>query len=138
MSSVGSEKAAEDEAAPAGGLAPNSPTGAAGSSRLRAFKHYRQVILVGSFVLMIIIFTVAKSGTFLTSTNIQNLINGMPVLTMLAIAVTVVLVLGEFDLSVPNVTSLAAVIIAVLSTQTKFGLIVAIVIGGILVALAAG
>jgi ribose transport system permease protein len=101
-------------------------------------KNYRQIILVGSFFLMIIIFTLAKSGTFLTSNNIHNLIDGMPVLTMLAIAVTIVLILGEFDLSVPNVTALSAVIIAIVTTQTSLGLIVAIILGGIIVASAAG
>jgi ribose transport system permease protein len=137
MSTVGSENAVKDEVAP---VATSSKRGPGGGRSLRtlAVKHYRQIILVGSFILMIVIFTLAKSSTFLTSANIHNLINGMPVLTMLAVAVTIVLVLGEFDLSVPNVAALGAVIIAVLATQTSLGLIVAIIVGGILVGLAAG
>jgi ribose transport system permease protein len=84
------------------------------------------------------VFWLAKSGTFMTSQNIQNLINGMPILAMMAIAVTVVLILGEFDLSVPNTASLASVLIAIISTQTSLGVPLAIVIGGILVPIMIG
>jgi ribose transport system permease protein len=136
--SSGSTNVVKDEvAAPSGGLAPESPAQGRGPTWDRLVRHYRQIILVGSFVLMIVVFTVGSSN-FLTSTNIHNLVDGMPVLTMLAIAVTVVLVLGEFDLSVPNVTALGAVVIAVLSTQTSFGVIFAIIIGAVLVGCAAG
>jgi ribose transport system permease protein len=119
-------------------LVPGGPAGGATSLKSRAVKHYRQIILIGSFLGMILVFSLAKPSEFPTTTNIQNLINGMPVLTMMAIAVTIVLVLGEFDLSVPNVASLAAVAIAILSTQTSFGVIIAVLIGAVIVGLAAG
>jgi ribose transport system permease protein len=48
---------------------------------------------------------------------------------MMAIAVTVVLVLGEFDLSVPNVAALTALIVAILATQSSLGLILVLVLG---------
>jgi len=118
-----------------GGLGPQS-----GGSRLsgHAVQNIRQILIVASFIIMVIVFWLAKSDTFLTTQNIQNLINGMPVLTMLALAVTVVLILGEFDLSVPNIASLGTVIIAVLATQTSYGIVVAMIIGGFIVAMMGG
>jgi ribose/xylose/arabinose/galactoside ABC-type transport system permease subunit len=128
----------EDEVA-TGDLVPDPRTTRSASSvKSWAAQNYRQIILFGTFALMILIFSLAKPSAFLTATNIHNLVNAMPVLTMMAIGVTVVLVLGEFDLSVPNVASLAAVVIGVLSTQTSFGLIVALVLGAVVVGLAAG
>lgn len=85
--------------------------------------------MFGSFALMFVIFTLAKPGQFLTSTNIQNLINALPVLAMMAIAVTIVLILGEFDLSVPNVAALTTVTVAIASTQTSLGLVIVVIIG---------
>src|SRR2546423_1323333 len=128
----------EDEVAN-GDLVSGPPT-TRGASSLKSWaaQNYRQAILFGTFALMILIFSLAKPSTFLTATNIHNLVNAMPVLTMMAIAVTIVLVLGEFDLSVPNVASLAAVVIGVLATQTSYGLIVALVVGAVIVGLAAG
>ena len=120
-----------------GGLVPAPPTPQQ-AMRERAKRHYRQIILVGSFVVMIIFFWVERPSEFPTSTNIQNLINGMPVLTMMALAVTVVLILGEFDLSVPNVASLTTVVVAIMTTQTSLGLIPALIVGWLLVGFAAG
>src|SRR3978361_1279699 len=89
-------------------LVPEGPS--TGGTRAWAKAHYRQIALVGSFFAMIIFFWIKSPSSYATSTNIQNLINGMPVLAMMGIAVTVVLVLGEFDLSVPAVASLVCVI----------------------------
>jgi ribose transport system permease protein len=136
MSTSGSEKAVVNEVAN-GDLVPPQRESGGGVMRGRASLHLRQIVLVGSFFVMIAIFSIDKSSQYLTSTNIQNLINGMPVLAMMAIAVTVVLVLGEFDLSVPNVASLTCVIVGILATQSSFGIILAIIIG-LIVAVTAG
>jgi ribose transport system permease protein len=125
-----------DEVADSGGLVPQGP--ATGRIAGYAKQNVRQMLIVGSFVVMVLVFWLAKSGTFMTSQNIENLINGMPILAMMAIAVTVVLILGEFDLSVPNTASLASIIIAIISTQTSLGLALAIIIGGFIVAILIG
>jgi ribose transport system permease protein len=117
-------------------LPPKGPA-PTGSLRERVTSSYRQIILIGSFFLLILFFILERPDTYPTSSNIQNLINGMPVLAMMAIAVTVVLVLGEFDLSVPNVAALTALIASILATQSSLGIIIAVILG-LLVATGAG
>jgi ribose transport system permease protein len=134
MTTAGSETVVGDEVA-GGDLVPGRPSPPRAPAWARG--HYRQIVLVGSFFTMIVFFWLAGPSTYATSTNIQNLINGMPVLTMMAIAVTVVLVLGEFDLSVPNVASLVCVIISILVTQSGLGLVLVLVLG-LLAAVMAG
>jgi len=116
-----------------GGVVEDDPAGPAaggpGWLRTRAAANYRQMFLVGTFFLMIIFFTLKKPHTYPTTGNIENLINGMPVLAVMAIAVTVVLVLGEFDLSVPNVAALTALIVAILVTQSSLGVVLVVILG---------
>jgi ribose transport system permease protein len=97
---------------------------------------YRQIVLVGSFVVMILFFVLQEPDTFPTTGNIENLINGMPVLAVMAIGVTVVLVLGEFDLSVPNVAALTALIVSILVSQSSVGLLLALLLGLVVAATA--
>lgn len=93
----------------------------------------RQVLLIGSFFLMVLIFALAEPDAFFSTNNFKNLINELPILGMLAVSVTVVLMLGEFDLSVPNVAALATVVVAILATQTGLdagaGLALTIILG---------
>jgi ribose transport system permease protein len=123
-----------EAAGTAGGLGPRRGSRLSG----HAIQNIRQILIVASFVVMVIVFWLAKNDTFLTSQNIQNLINQMPVLTMLALAVTVVLILGEFDLSVPNIAALGTIIMAILATQTSYGIVVALILGGFIVPMLAG
>lgn len=101
----------------------------------------RQILLVGSFFIMVLIFSLEEPTAFFSFANLKNLINELPILGTLAVSVTVVLALGEFDLSVPNVAALTSVIVAILCTQTSldggFGLAIAIIVG-LLVASFAG
>lgn len=100
----------------------------------------RQIMLVGSFVAMVAFFSVAQPDTFPTASNIQTLVSDMSILGLLAISVTVVLILGEFDLSVPSVAALVAVIVALLAAQQGFdtpatlvvGVLIGLTVGGLL------
>ena len=121
---------------PAPGPDPGAPA-RGGAVKTYLSSRYRQAILVGSFFVMILFFVLQEPDTYPTTGNIENLINGMPVLAVMAIAVTVVLVLGEFDLSVPNVAALTALIVGILVSQSSLGLILALLLG-LLVAATAG
>lgn len=127
-SAVAQNQVAE-EAAPRGGPPARTPAPGGATLRERVSSNYRQIILIGSFFLMILFFILERPHTYPTTGNIHNLINGMPVLAMMAIAVTVVLVLGEFDLSVPNVAALTCLITSILAVQTSVGVIVAVILG---------
>ncbi|MBS1845344.1 MAG: ABC transporter permease [Actinobacteria bacterium] len=96
----------------------------------------RQLLLIGSFLVMVLVFSLAKPDGFPTSQNVKNLINELPILGMLAISVTVVLVLGEFDLSVPNVAALSTVVVSILTAQAGFGVAPAILVALLVAALA--
>jgi len=133
--SVGSSKVAQGEVVKDD--LPQQGPDRSGSLRTRFTSSYRQIILVGSFFLMILFFILERPGTYLTTTNVQNLINGMPVLAMMGIGVTVVLILGEFDLSVPNVAALTSLVVAIMATQSSIGIVLVVIIG-LLVAIAAG
>ena len=98
---------------------PPDPQRAPACSYSLSCPRYRQAFLVGLFFVMIVFFFVLeRPDTYPDQGNIENLINSMPVLAVMAIAVTIMLVLGEFDLSVPNVAALASLIVALLLTQS--------------------
>lgn len=60
-----------------------------------------------ALVALIIIFTVAGGGVFLTPGNITNILNQVAILTIIAAAQTVVMVVGDFDLSVGTTATLS-------------------------------
>lgn len=64
--------------------------------------------LPGAFLAAIVFFSVAKPETFLTLDNARAILDDTSVLAVLAVGVTAVLVIGEFDLSVGFVVGLAA------------------------------
>jgi ribose transport system permease protein len=63
-------------------------------------------------------FYLEQPHNFFSLQNIQNLVNTLPILGMLAIGVTVVLVLGEFDLSITNVAELCVLVVSILMTKS--------------------
>jgi ribose/xylose/arabinose/galactoside ABC-type transport system permease subunit len=64
--------------------------------------------LPAAFLAAIVFFAVAKPATFLTLDNARAILDDTSVLVVLAVGVTAVLVIGEFDLSVGFVVGLAA------------------------------
>ena len=85
---------------------------------------------------MLVIFGLARPHGFPTEQNFKSLINELPTLGIMAISVTVVLVLGEFDLSVPNVAALSSVVVAILAAQAGVPVVLAIAIALAVAALA--
>ncbi|MDP9261303.1 MAG: ABC transporter permease [Actinomycetota bacterium] len=65
--------------------------------------------LLLAFVAAFVFFSAAKPHVFLTWANFQAILDDASVLTILAAGATMVLVIGEFDLSIGSVVNLAAV-----------------------------
>lgn len=65
-----------------------------------------------AFVLMFALFTVLEGDTFATSGNLLTVLNDQAVLAILTFGLTVVLLTGEFDLSIAAILSLAGVLSA--------------------------
>lgn len=81
---------------------------AARPSRIRLRHVAERWSLVLAFVAAFAFFSIARPDTFLTWDNARAILDDTSVLCVLAVGVTAVLVIGEFDLSVGFVVGLAA------------------------------
>ena len=79
-------------------------------------------------VILIIGFTIALPGEFFTSTNLKITLEGQAVILILAMAETIPLRAGDFDLSVAAVMVASASLIAVLTTQDHMAVIPAVIL----------
>lgn len=69
-----------------------------------------------ALVAMIILFAVLRPATFLTVSNFSNVLDQVAILAIVATAQTIIMVVGDFDLSVGANASLAGVVVGTLLT----------------------
>lgn len=69
---------------------------------------------LAGFVAIIVFFSVSLPDTFLTARNLFNISQQISMLAVVAFSMTLVMVMGDFDLSVGSMASLAAIVAAVL------------------------
>jgi ribose transport system permease protein len=84
------------------------------------------------FVLMVVVFWALLPDTFMTQRNIINITQQMSMLAVVAFAMTLVMAMGDFDLSVGSMASLAGVVAAVTFRETgsiSLGIIAALAAG---------
>jgi ribose transport system permease protein len=62
---------------------------------------------IASLVLLLIVFSVLKPDVFATSSNLIDIVNQVAILGVIALGLTVPLVMGQFDLSIAGVATLA-------------------------------
>lgn len=67
-----------------------------------------------ALVAMIVLFTALRPETFLTAKNLLNITQQISMLAVVAFAMTIVMVMGDFDLSVGSMASLAGIVAAVM------------------------
>jgi ribose transport system permease protein len=77
-------------------------------------KHLRRWGTLLGFLLIVAFFTTQKPDTFLTARNLLNISQQVSMLAVVAFAMTAVMAMGDFDLSVGAMASLAGVVAAVL------------------------
>lgn len=93
-------------------------------NRLRQFG-----TLIG-LILMIVVFAIARPETFLTATNLLNISQQLSMLSVTAFTMTIVMAMGDFDLSVGSMASLAGITAAVcFQAHWPMGLAVAAALG---------
>jgi ribose transport system permease protein len=80
-------------------------------------------------VLLILIFWVALPGTFMTSTNWRTMIQSQAVLVILALAVTLPLRSGDFDLSIGAVAALSSCVTGLVATKWGWSITPAVLAG---------
>jgi ribose transport system permease protein len=90
-----------------------------------ALERYGLIIVL---LLLIAVFSIALPGTFFTSTNLKITLEGQAVILFLAMAETVPLRAGDFDLSVAAVMVGSASLIGVLTTQDHMALVPAVLL----------
>jgi ribose transport system permease protein len=84
------------------------------------------------FVGLVILFWIMLPGTFMTGRNLINISQQMSMLAVTAFAMTAVMAMGDFDLSVGSMASLAGVVAAVTFQTTgsvPLGISAALVVG---------
>ena len=73
--------------------------------------------LLVALVSLVAVFSVLRPDTFFTTDNLTTILSIQATAAMLALGVTLVLIIGEFDLSVASVMGLSASLIAYLTTE---------------------
>jgi simple sugar transport system permease protein len=63
--------------------------------------------------LLIVVFEIASNGAFLSYENVRGILGLLPEVGLVAIGVTILMIAGEFDLSVGSVFALAPMVMAV-------------------------
>src|SRR3954454_6936180 len=86
-----------------------------------------------AWVVVIVIFSILRPGTFLSSANFASILASQAVLVVVSLALVIVLTAGDYDLSVASMVGLSANLIAILNVNYGLPVLVAI-----LVALLAG
>jgi ribose transport system permease protein len=92
----------------------------------RSVTHHRKdlgtIAPILFFGCLILVFGIADPSTFLSKGNLTSILNDGAVLAILACGLTVVLIVGEFDLSIASAASLGGAIPAVLVAQANWPL----------------
>jgi ribose transport system permease protein len=99
------------------------------SSVLRSVQSFGTLVC---FVGLVILFWVMLPGTFMTGRNLINISQQMSMLAVTAFAMTAVMAMGDFDLSVGSMASLAGVVAAVTFQTTgsvPLGISAALMVG---------
>lgn len=77
------------------------------------------------WVILVVVFSLVEPSTFPTSANFSNIFGSNTVLLVLALALLLPLILNEFDLSVGSNAGLAAMVVALLSANEHWPILLA-------------
>ena len=88
------------------------------------------------FLLLILLFALLLPGTFLTGRNLFNITQQVSMLAVTAFAMTIVMAMGDYDLSVGSMASLAGIVAAVTFRETDIAVLA--LLAALLIGLAGG
>lgn len=83
---------------------------------------FERFALVGALILVVLVFSLLRPGTYATSGNLAAVLGAQSVLLILSLGLLVPLTAGDMDLSVASTLSLSAMVLAVLNGQDGLGL----------------
>ena len=81
---------------------------------LKSYMERPELAGLALLVLLTIFFQLKSGGVFLNSTNLQGMLSILPEMTLVALGVTILMICGEFDLSVGSVFALTPMAIAIM------------------------
>lgn len=90
--------------------------------------------LLVALVALIALFSALRPDTFFTTDNLTTILSIQATAAMLAMGVTLVLIIGEFDLSIASVMGMSATLIAFLTTQQGVPVVLACLVALVLAA----
>ncbi len=102
------------------------------SNEFSAGKFIRTWGTLLGFILLLLIFTVIRPDVFPSGRNLKNVIEQVATLAIVASGVTVVMVTGDFDLSVGAIASLVGIVTAMLmkaGVNTPLSILIALLLG---------
>lgn len=91
-------------------------------------QHLEQYFIAGSLVLLIIFFSIA-SDNFFSLTTFTSILNQLPALTVVAVGMTLVLIVGCIDLSVGSVVGLSSAVTGMAAVALGIPLPLAFMLG---------
>ncbi|MFC9559989.1 MAG: multiple monosaccharide ABC transporter permease [Agromyces sp.] len=119
MSTTANDPAAQKK----GGLSDIRKIFGGGQSSLRQFG------ILGSLIVIIVIFQIWTNGLTLSPTNLINVVNQYSYILILAIGMVMVIIMGHIDLSVGSVAAFTGIIVAKSMAEWNFPWPLAILLG---------
>lgn len=107
--------------------AESTPTSSPRRRYARFFWFLSRYGTIVALAIMIVVFSIANPESFLTINNLVNVLNQSSLTALIACGLTVALIVGEFDLSIGFMASLAGVLVAGLMTGSELPVAVAVI-----------
>lgn len=86
---------------------------------LKIYLEKPELAAIGLLVLLIIVFQAQSNGIFLSANNLRGILGILPEIGLMVIGVTILMICGEFDLSVGSVFALMPMTMAVLMADAS-------------------
>lgn len=94
-----------------------------GEQAHRVVRFIRGYGTLACFLLLVLLFAVLLPGTFLTGRNLFNITQQVSMLAVTAFAMTIVMAMGDYDLSAGSMASLAGIVAAVTFRETDIAIL---------------
>ena len=112
----------EDGALPEHGKAEAAAMGSRPASRIDLGEIVNRYGLLVAWLLLIVAFSIASPGIFLSKANFANILGSQAILVVMTMGMIVPLMVGEFDLSMSGLVSTCLMLIGVLNVQQGWGI----------------
>ena len=101
--------------AKAGGIIPTTELGGTVRRLFRIYLEKPELAGVALLVVLTLVFAFRSNGVFLSADNLRGILGLLPEVGLVSIGVTLLMICGEFDLSVGSMFALMPVCVAVMT-----------------------